>query len=92
MKAKEIINNINYDYPICGGIRVTAGRTRVTIERESNYQGNPTAQKVTIIRNDNNLATWDMDDYIDALNQILEGNPGTPLYHSKIISRGYIVQ
>jgi len=92
MKAEEIINTINYDYPICGGIRVTVGRTRVTIERESNYQGNYTGQKVTMLRNDNDIAFWDMDDYIDALNQILECNPGSPLYHSKIISRGYVVQ
>ena len=92
MKAEEIINTINYDYPTCGGIRVTVGRTRITIERDSNYQGDYTGQKVTMLRNDNNIATWDVDDYIDALNDILDGNTGSPSNHVKVISRGYIVQ
>lgn len=89
--STEIINTINYDYPSCGGIRVVRGRTRYTIERESNRTGNLTGIKVTMAITPQR-DEWDATDWEDAIESIIWGDIRNIYRDKRIISRGYVVE
>ena len=89
--SKEIINTINYNYPSCGGIRVVRGRTRYTIERESNRTGNLTGIKVTMAITQQRDG-WDATDWEDAIESIIWGDIRNIYRDKRIISRGYVVE
>jgi hypothetical protein len=50
MKYQEIYNNVNYDFPQCGGYRVLQSPNKkvLVIETESNYSGNFTCRRERI--------------------------------------------
>jgi hypothetical protein len=80
----EIVNTVDYDYPTCGGIIVTRGRTHYTITIESNYSGNRTGVKytmpVTPVRDE-----WTEEDWVEVVETIDN-------YNARRISRGILVQ
>ena len=86
-----IIDTIDYsDAQKCGGIRVTRGRTRYTIERESSYIGNDTGTKITCDIMPM-MSDWDADDWGEYLQQVLSGECGQSS-NAKIVTRGILVQ
>jgi len=89
--STEIINTIDYDYPNCGGIRVVRGRTRYTVERESNYRGNRTGIKVTMAITPQR-DEWDATDWEDVIEAIIRGECRNIYRDKRIISRGYVVE
>ena len=56
-------NNINYDYPTCGGVKVTKGRKYWTVTHESNYQGNHTGDTYKCLISDGDTAKSIADDF-----------------------------
>lgn len=89
--STEIINTIDYDYPSCGGIRVVRGRTRYTIERESNYQGSRTGIKITMAITPQR-DEWDAVDWADVIEAIIRGECRNIYLDKRIISRGHVVE
>ena len=89
--STEIINTIDYDYPSCGGIRVVRGRTRYTVERESNYRGNRTGIKITMAITPQR-DEWDAVDWEDVIEAIIKGECRNIYLDKRIISRGYVVE
>lgn len=49
MKAVELFDNVDYDYPACGGYVITDGSKYLTIEHQSNYTGNKTGDKCKLL-------------------------------------------
>jgi hypothetical protein len=51
MKATELYNDVDFDYPTCGGYIITEGSKYLTIERQSNFAGNKTDGKCRFPKN-----------------------------------------
>lgn len=80
---KTLLNNINYNYPSCGGYRIILGIKRIYIEIYSNYQGSITNRIISIYSQKN----WSPEDYINGYeNQTINNYPGY-----KIVKNGWIV-
>jgi len=90
-KSKIIYDNVNYDYPNCGGIiiRLTP-KNRVTVEFLSNMQGNRSNLKYKLNKSDSYQVLYD----IEAGNYDIEtGDLDYRLIGSaQVLNHGYIVQ
>lgn len=77
-KLTELWNNVDFDYPNCGGYIISRGTKYLTIERVSNYHGDNCGGKCRIDLSSNTahaiiqeIDENDVDvEYLDSLNYV----------------------
>jgi hypothetical protein len=73
-------NDVDFDYPSCGGVEVTRGRKWWTVKTYSNYTGNYTNGVYRIWINDGDTAESVASEYRRCPDQF------------ECVSRGFVVQ